>query len=204
MTARETILSGERARSALMAVALATFAAVLIALSARAEIHLWFTPVPITLQVLVVLLIGLSLTPRQSFLALGRIHCRRNCGLAGLLRRRFRDRLVAWADRRIHLGLSLCRPARRNSRALAGAALVYRGSTGRHRRHLRPWLVPLVAVVLLGKGRAKPLDARLPQWCRTVCPDRHRQGNRRRYSGVRRYALGSELTRRKEVIDGSS
>ena len=70
MTARETILSGERARSALMAVALATFAAVLIALSARAEIHLWFTPVPITLQVLVVLLIGLSLTPRQSFLAL--------------------------------------------------------------------------------------------------------------------------------------
>ena len=180
MTARETILSGERARSALMAVALATFAAVLIALSARAEIHLWFTPVPITLQVLVVLLIGLSLTPRHivprpANLRVGRIHCRRNCGiLAGLLRRWFRDCLVAWADRRIHLGLSLCRPARRNSRALAGAALDYRGSTGRHRRHLRPWLVPLVAVVLLGKGRAEPLDARLPQWCRTVCPDRHR------------------------------
>ena len=70
MTARETILSGASARSALMAVALATFAAALVALSARAEIHLWFTPVPITLQVLVVLLIGLSLTPRQSFLAL--------------------------------------------------------------------------------------------------------------------------------------
>ena len=70
MTARETILSGETARSALMAVALATFAAALVAVAARAEFHLWFTPVPITLQVLVVLLIGLSLTPRQSFLAL--------------------------------------------------------------------------------------------------------------------------------------
>ena len=70
MTARETILSGETARSALMAVALATFAAVLVAVAARAEFHLWFTPVPITLQVLAVLLIGLSLTPRQSFLAL--------------------------------------------------------------------------------------------------------------------------------------
>lgn len=70
MTARETILSGVSARSALTAVALATFSAVLVALAARAEFHLWFTPVPITLQVLVVLLIGLSLTPRQSFLAL--------------------------------------------------------------------------------------------------------------------------------------
>ena len=70
MTARETILSGERARSALVAVGIATFAAALVAVAARAEFHLWFTPVPITLQVLVVLLIGLSLTPRQSFLAL--------------------------------------------------------------------------------------------------------------------------------------
>ena len=51
--------------------------------------------------------------------------------------------------------------------ALAGIAVIY-----------VPWLVPLVAVVLLGKGRAEPLDARLPQWCRTICPDRYCQGNR--------------------------
>ena len=70
MTARETILSGVNARTALTAIAIATFAAGLLALSARAEFHLWFTPVPITLQVLVVLLIGLSFTPRLSFLAL--------------------------------------------------------------------------------------------------------------------------------------
>ena len=70
MTARETILTGDRARGALTAIAVATFAAALVALAARAEIHLWFTPVPITLQVLAVLLIGLSLTPRLSFLAL--------------------------------------------------------------------------------------------------------------------------------------
>ncbi len=70
MTARETILSGDRARGALTAIAVATFAAALVALSARAEMHLWFTPVPITLQVLAVLLIGLSLSPRMSFLAL--------------------------------------------------------------------------------------------------------------------------------------
>ena len=170
MTARETILSGERARSALMAVALATFAAVLVALSARAEIHLWFTPVPVTLQVLVVLLIGLSLTPRQSFLALAEYIA---AGIVGLPVFSGGGSGIAWLlgpTGGYIWGFLFAAPLVGISRALAGAALVYRGSTGRHRRHLRSWLVPLVAVVLLGKGRAKPLDARLPQWCRTVCP----------------------------------
>ena len=79
MTARETILSGERARSTLMAVAVATFAAALVAVGAQARIPL--EPVPITMQVLAVLLIGLSLTPRQSFLALAEYIA---AGIAGL------------------------------------------------------------------------------------------------------------------------
>ncbi len=70
MTARESLLSGGRVRGVLHAVVVATLAAALVALAARAEFHLWFTPVPITLQVLAVLIVGLSLTPRQSFLAL--------------------------------------------------------------------------------------------------------------------------------------
>jgi biotin transport system substrate-specific component len=65
-----TTEQGITLRSFALRVAIATFAAALVAAGARVTIPLWFTPVPITLQVFAVILIGLTLPWPVAFLAL--------------------------------------------------------------------------------------------------------------------------------------
>ena len=102
----------ERALEASRQVALVVGASLFVALCARITIPLMpLTPVPLTVQNLGVLLVGLLLGSRRGFAALALYLVEGAVGLAGVQSGPGpgRNRTIAWAYRRISDGLSVRR-----------------------------------------------------------------------------------------------